>query len=115
VNPGVKIGLRYGAGWSLTGAAGVCTAILFVFGLLCAHGIGQQADTAPLMPPPGPPPPVVFQNAIAATDLAFHAGDAGQPAKAVLNDKRFRAMLKEAIPRTWYHYGKARPVAAIAF
>jgi len=87
--------------WSRIAFLAGCAAVLF---LLPAHGAGQQAPAN--LPPPGPPPPAVFQNPIPAAQLGFLNAYAGQPAKLLLKDKRYKALLKQVIPRTTYHYGR---------
>jgi uncharacterized protein YecT (DUF1311 family) len=62
-----------------------------------------QPDAAP--PPQGPPPPAVLQNLIPADQLAFLNDYANDAPKSLLRDKRFKNLLKQAIPRTEYHYG----------
>lgn len=59
---------------------------------------------------PAPPPPAVFENRIPAADLAFLAAYAGKMPKEIRKDKRFKALLKLAIPRTVYHYGRDMPL-----
>ncbi len=61
--------------------------------------------------PDSPPPPVAFQNPIPRDQLAALNEYAGQPAKAILKDKRFRGLMKLAVPRTEYHYGRDMPLS----
>ncbi len=63
-------------------------------------------DSQPALPPPGPPPPANFQNLIPADQLGFIKDYANQPAKTLLKDKRFHSLMKQAISRTEYHYGR---------
>jgi uncharacterized protein YecT (DUF1311 family) len=76
--------------------------------LFAANARAQDPDDA--VPPQGPPPAAVFQNRIAADQLAFLNGYAGKTAKDIQKDKRFRMLMKLAIPRTEYHYGRDMPL-----
>jgi hypothetical protein len=67
-------------------------------------------DSQPALPPPGPPPPANFQSLIPAGQLSFLSGFANQPANTLLKDKRFRGLMKAAIPHTEYHYGRDMPL-----
>jgi uncharacterized protein YecT (DUF1311 family) len=58
-----------------------------------------------------PPAPAVFQNPIPPDQLTFLNDYAGKTAKDIQKDKRFRALMKLAIPRTEYHYGHDMPLA----
>jgi len=62
-----------------------------------------QQDAPP--PPPGPPPPAVLQNLLPPADLGFLDGYANDTSNDILKDKRFKNLLKQAIPHTEYHYG----------
>ena len=62
------------------------------------------ADASP--PPPGPPPPAILQNLLPPSELSFLNDYTGKTPKAILKDKRFRALLKESFPNTEYHYGR---------
>jgi uncharacterized protein YecT (DUF1311 family) len=68
------------------------------------------SQTQPTAPPPTPQP-AQFQNPIATGRLAFLSSFAGQTTKEVMKDKQFRALMKEAIPRTEYHYGRDMPLS----
>jgi uncharacterized protein YecT (DUF1311 family) len=63
-------------------------------------------SSQPDLPPPGPPPQANLQNLIPADQLSFLSGFDNQPTRILLKDKRFRNLMKEAIPRTEYHYGR---------
>ena len=63
-------------------------------------------DAQPDLPPPGPPPPANFQALIPVDQLSFLKDYANQPTKALLKDKRFHNLMKQAISRTEYHYGR---------
>lgn len=52
-----------------------------------------------------PPAPAAFQNLISGDQLAFLKDYDGKTSKEIMKDKRFHALMKEAIPRTEYHYG----------
>ena len=81
--------------------AGCAAALLFP--VRPALGAGQQApDNAT----PQAPPPATFQNLIPPPQLAFLNTYDAQPAKALLKDKRFKALMKQVTPRTTYHYGR---------
>ncbi len=95
---------RFRRGICGCGAAGA-VAIL----LLTAIGTAQQPGGAAAAPPP--PPPANFENPIPANQLAFMNGFAGQPAKLLMKDKQFRAVMKLALPRTEYHYGRDMPLS----
>jgi len=81
--------------------------------LMIAGGIIQPTaavqDAASVLS--SPPPPVSFQNPIPADQLAFLSAYAGQPSKALLNDKRFRNLMTLVTPRTTYHYGRDMPLS----
>jgi hypothetical protein len=62
-----------------------------------------EADAPP--PPPGPPPAAVLENLFPPDQLSFLAGYDGKTLKELRKDKRFKALRKDAIPRTEYHYG----------
>jgi len=62
-----------------------------------------QQDAPP--PPPGPPPQVVLQNLIPADQLAFLNDYANDTPRSLLKDKRYKNLMKQAIPHTEYHYG----------
>jgi uncharacterized protein YecT (DUF1311 family) len=64
------------------------------------------ADAQPPLPPPGPPPAANFQKLVPPDQLAFLNDYANQPAKALLKDKRFHSLMKQAISSTEYHYGR---------
>ena len=66
--------------------------------------VGQQQDAPP--PPPGPPPPAVLQNLIPPGELGFLHDYANDTSNDILKDKRFKNLLKQAIPHTEYHYGR---------
>jgi len=68
----------------------------------------QQPDDTRPEPPPAP---AIFQNHIPAQQLAFLNDYAGRTAKEIQKDKRFRALMKLAIPRTEYHYGRDMPLS----
>jgi len=69
-------------------------------------GQAQPPDSQPDLPPPGPPPPASLKGFIPADQLTFLKDYAGQPTKALLKDKRFKNLEKQAISRTEYHYGR---------
>lgn len=71
------------------------------------NGASQNGSAQPDAPPPpqGPPPPAVLQNLLPADQLSFLTGYEGKTPKELLKDKRFKALLKQAIPHTEYHYG----------
>jgi uncharacterized protein YecT (DUF1311 family) len=83
--------------------------LLMAGGLLCAHAGAQDAANA--TPPEPPPPPAVFQNRIPPDQLAFLNDYAGKMAREIQKDKRFRNLMKLAIPRTEYHYGRDMPLS----
>lgn len=65
---------------------------------------GAQQDAPP--PPPGPPPPAALQNLLPPAELGFLDDYANDTSKDILKDKRFKSLLKQAIPHTEYHYGR---------
>lgn len=79
--------------WALVVAGGMCS----------RPALAQDAGDAP---PPAPPPPAVFENRIPAEQLAFLNDYTGKTPKEIEKDKRFKALMKLAIPRTEYHYGR---------
>lgn len=92
-----------------------CAAIVAAFAVVLLAGAscraqpdGQQADAVAPLPPP---PPVVLQSLIPPDQLAFLSAYAGQPVKALLKDKRYKALLKQATPRTTYHFGRDMSMA----
>lgn len=72
--------------------------------LLIATALAAQQPAN--VPPPLPPPPVTLASLIPPDQLAFLSAYAGQPVKMLLKDKRYKALLKLATPRTTYHYGR---------
>ena len=66
----------------------------------------SEPDLQPALPPPGPPPSANFQKLIPTDQLAFLNDYANQPAKALLKDKRFHTLMKQAVSSTEYHYGR---------
>jgi len=74
-----------------------------------ADGQGATGDGAQA-PGMARPQAAIFQNPIAADQLAFLKEFAGRPAKELTKDKRFHALLKLAIPRTDFHYGRDMPL-----
>ncbi|MGH9343702.1 MAG: hypothetical protein ACRD19_08075, partial [Terriglobia bacterium] len=102
----------WGAGRARAAALLASVGILLA-GLSAASIVAQQPAAAPASPqsPLAPPPPAIFQNPIPAAQLAFLNGYAGQPTKALRKDKRFRALMKLAVPRSEYHYGRDMPLS----
>jgi uncharacterized protein YecT (DUF1311 family) len=88
----------------------VMTAILLLAGGLSAAVAGAQ-DAASAPPSEPPPPPAVFENRIPADQLAFLNDYAGKTAREIQKDKRFRNLMKLAIPHTEYHYGRDMPLS----
>jgi uncharacterized protein YecT (DUF1311 family) len=83
-------------------------AILLITGPPAANTGAQDAAN---VPPPESPPPAVFQNRIPADQLTFLDDYAGRSARDIQKDKRFRNLMKLAIPRTEYHYGRDMPLS----
>jgi len=50
--------------------------------------------------------PAIFLNRLAATQLDFIRQYDGQPAKALLKDKQFKAVVKAVVPDCIFHYGR---------
>jgi hypothetical protein len=82
--------------------------LLIAVGLLAGNAVAQRPD---YVPPETAPAPAVFQNPIPADQLAFLNDYAGKTAKEIQKDKRFRNLMKLAIPRTEYHYGHDMPLS----
>ena len=80
--------------------------IWIVGGLLSATA--QEAGSLPEVSTE--PVPANFQNRIPSDQLAFLKDYAGKPAKLLMKDKRYRALLKLVTPRTEYHYGRDMPL-----
>jgi uncharacterized protein YecT (DUF1311 family) len=76
-------------------------------GVLLPGANAQDPQTAAQQPPP---PPVAFQNLIPPDKLSFLNDYAGRTAAEVKKDKRFRQLMKIAVPRTVYHYGHDLPL-----
>ncbi|MGD0787196.1 MAG: lysozyme inhibitor LprI family protein [Terracidiphilus sp.] len=90
----------------------VFTALLMMAGsLLKPNAAAQDTGGAARTPPEPPPAPAVFQNPIPGAQLVFLNDFAGQPVKVLLKDKRFRSLMKAAVPRTEYHYGRDMPLS----
>lgn len=72
------------------------------------------APPAAAQPPQAQPdlPSVRFQNLIPAGQLAFLKGYAGRSTKELMKYKPFKALLKQTIPRTEYHYGRDMPLGS---
>ncbi|MGO8757042.1 MAG: lysozyme inhibitor LprI family protein [Terracidiphilus sp.] len=68
-------------------------------------------DSQPALPPPGPPPPANLQNLIPTDQLSFLKDYANQPTRNLLKDRRFHNLMKLAISRTEYHYGRDMPLS----
>jgi len=75
-------------------------------GFVAVRAVAQ----APRAAPAAPPPPVAFQNPIPAEKLAFLNDYAGRNSSDLKKDKRFRQLMKMAVPRTEYHYGHDMPL-----
>jgi len=84
----------------------VAATFVFTCALLSSRAAGQDSAQ-----PPGPPPPANFQKVIPADRLAFLKDYADQTPQGIMKDKRFRAVMKEAIPRTEYHYGSDKSLS----
>jgi hypothetical protein len=79
---------------------------LLIASFMCmSNAAGQAIHSAPQATPPA-----IFQNTIPSDQLSFLKDYAGRPAKEILKDKRFRSLIKVAIPRTEYHYGRDMPL-----
>jgi uncharacterized protein YecT (DUF1311 family) len=80
--------------------------------ILSAGALAQQSTPPPSQPnvPVTPPAPVAFENTIPPEKLAFLNDYAGKPASELKKDKRFRQLMKLAVPRTVYHYGHDMPL-----
>jgi uncharacterized protein YecT (DUF1311 family) len=57
------------------------------------------------------PAPAAFQHTIPGGQLAFIDAYAGKPAKELLKERQFQAILKQVTPRTEYHYGRDMPLS----
>jgi uncharacterized protein YecT (DUF1311 family) len=86
-------------------AIGVLLSLSSLFGLR-AGAQKPQAGPGPLPPLA----PVAFQNPIPADKLSFLNDYAGRTAANLKKDKRFRQLMKMAVPRTEYHYGRDMPL-----
>ena len=89
----------------------IAVQLLIVGTFLLSNGAAQEAGIAPAAPPEPFPAPVAFQNPIPRGQLAFLNDYAGKTAKYLLKDKRFHSLMKLAIPRTEYHYGRDMPLS----
>jgi uncharacterized protein YecT (DUF1311 family) len=85
--------------------------ILLIAGGLFAAGAGAQDVANLATPEPSPPAAAVFQNRIPEDQLTFLNDYAGKTSREIQKDKRFRALMKMAIPRTEYHYGRDMPLS----
>lgn len=79
--------------------------------LFCLGASGFSAAQQPPPPPPDAASPMVLANPIPAAQLVFLRGYAGQPVKHLRKDKQFRSLMKLAVPRTEYHYGRDMPLS----
>lgn len=52
-----------------------------------------------------------FQSPFPPGQLAFLNGYVGRTTKELMKDKQFRALMKQAVPRTEYHYGRDMPLS----
>lgn len=88
---------------------------LLMAGVLFLSGAAQETPNEPAKTPDSTPDPApaaaVFRNSIASEQLAFLNDYAGRPAKDAMKDKRFGKLLKLAIPRSEYHYGRDMPLS----
>ena len=84
-------------------------AMLFISAcLLAGSAVAQRPD---YVPPGTPPVQADFTSRFPAGQLTFLNDYAGKTGKDIQKDKRFRALLKLAIPRTTYHYGRDMPLS----
>jgi len=76
--------------------------------LLAGSAVAQRPD---YLPPGTSPVQAGFTNRIPTGQMAFLNDYAGKTGKEIQKDKRFRSLLKLAIPRTTYHYGRDMPLS----
>ncbi len=94
----------------------IATQMVLAAGLLLAGSVfaltaaAQVSPNRPSAQEPPPPTPVVFQNPIPSTQLAFLSSYVGRPARDIEKDKRFHTLMKAAVSRTEYHYGRDMPL-----
>jgi hypothetical protein len=82
--------------------------------LAVALSLASAATQEPVGDPdqtPERPAPANFQNPFPPADLAFLNDYAGRMGKELRKDKRFRALMKQMVPRTTYHYGRDMPLS----
>jgi uncharacterized protein YecT (DUF1311 family) len=87
----------------------ILVSVLTLSSALPPASVSQTSSTGPATPLA--PQLAQFQDTIAAGQLAFLNGYAGRPTRELLKDKQFRALMKAAIPRTEYHYGRDMPLS----
>lgn len=108
------------------GRVGFCAGLaVWVLGGLCAvAAMGQQLGgaAAPQQAPAAQqgaaeateptlvPPPAVLAPTIPPTQLAFLTQFAGQPAKVLMKNQQFRAVMNKVVPNSLYHYGHDLPL-----
>ena len=80
---------------------------LLAAGLILSHHASAQQPQAAVAAQAAP---VAFQNPIPADKLAFLNDYAGRTAAELKKDKRFRQLMKIAVPRTEFHYGRDMPL-----
>lgn len=87
------------------------TALLAAF----AGSLLPQAPQAPQPPQPPVPAskydPAIFQNPIPRDQLQFLNQFDGAPSNDLINDKRFRKLLRSVLPDCVFHYGWDMPLA----
>ena len=86
--------------------------LLLAIHILVLQGAAQQPN--PAAAPQPEPRPIQFQNPMPSDQLTFLGGYAGQQARNLEKDKRFRSLMKAMTPRTEYHYGRDMPLSDAA-
>jgi len=94
----------------LRSIAGFSAPLLLACGSFLPVASAQQPEAASSPAPAVAPAASVLKNPIPNDQLAFLIAYAGRPAKDLLKDKRFHALLKLTIPHSGFHYGKDMPL-----
>ena len=84
---------------------------LFPFLVLIVTILAGKTDAQTPQSAPVAPQYVQFQKLIPSGQLTFLNGYAGRTTKELMKDKQFKAVMKEMIPRTEYHYGRDMSLA----
>ncbi len=87
----------------------IAFSMLALVAILPVAVVSRTQEPAPA--PQTAPQPTLIQSPIPGGQLAFLSGYAGRTTKELMKEKQFRALKKEIVPRTEYHYGRDMPLS----